>query len=369
MNPAHILTDVVDSSWGSPNGGQQRSRQLQELIASTGFEMRGLPPLSGVSNLRRYAAGLKCCCQLQLWGRVPMRQLRHHGAQWLRFQAANMQYRGRRVFLWQSTHLNNLSLPFIARKLGFRVMAAPHNLEALVPAKGKTTLARLPELAAEASAIRSCDAVFTIAREEVWLLAALGVAAVWLPYHPPKTLRETLLTVREQRRVKPGTDRWFMLGTAENPPTYLGMKQVIEWLKTSEAGRVMPLDVVGRGTESLRPLAQNTACRVLGNLDADGVQELWSTARGLLVHQVSGAGALTRIRDALYAGLPVVANEVAARSYSLSEGVSCYYSSATLLPWLQSRLEIPPIPGPSTSAEEHFKETLRGLLQTPLPVS
>jgi len=298
-----------------------------------------------------------------------MRQIRYHGTQWLRFRSATAGYTGKRLFLWQSSHKNNLSLPFIARKLGFRVIAAPHNLEALVPVIGRPLPARLPELDAEARALRSCDAVFTIAREEVWLLAALSVSSFWLPYHPPESLRKTLLEVREQRRTKPGTDRWLLLGTAENPPTYLGMKHVLELLKSSDAGRVVALDVVGRGTESLRPLAANTACRVLGNLDSESVRELWSVARGLLVHQTSGAGALTRIRDALYAGLPVLGNEVAARSYSQSEGVACYYSSATLFNLLRSRPEIPPVPLLSAEAEEHFHTTLRRLIQDSLPAS
>lgn len=361
-NRQYILSDVAVESWDSPNGGQQRTLQLRELVNAIGYEIAGLPVLSGVSNLRRYAAGINCCLRLRLWGRVPARRIRHHGTQWLRFQTALAERKTGRLLLWQISHRNNLSLPFIARHYGYKVVAAPQNLEALVPTGAKFPSARLPELTAEAVALRSCDAVTTIAREESWLLAALGVAAPWLPYQPAAPLRKTLLAVRSQRLATPGADRWLMLGTADNVPTRLGMERVIEMLKASAAGRAIPLDVAGRGTESLRPLVANTACRVLGSLEAGTLQELWSAARGLLVHQTSGAGALTRIRDALWAALPVIANEVAARSYNRAEGVTCYASPTGLLKLLQSQPEIPPLPTPDREAEAHFQETVKRLL-------
>jgi hypothetical protein len=359
--PLALLADVGPGSWASPHGGGvQRCAQLEELAHAVGVVLHPLGPSPDVTNLRRYAAGLLSAASTGWIGRASLRQLRHHGAQWLRFRAARRDHPEARGFLWQDTHANNLTLPFLARRTGLPTLAAPLNLEALVPAQPLSLARRTGRLRTEARVLAMTRTVCCIAREEAWLLATLGIDTAWLPYHPPAPLRATLAAVRA-RRPAAGGERWLLLGTAENAPTLAGMIQLLDWLREVPLDQRPGVDVAGRGTERLADRADGRAIRVLGEVDPTRLTGLWLSTRGLLVYQAAAAGALTRITDALVAGIPVVANLVAARSAPVAGGVETFAGPADLLARLCRPLPMPAPPERPIAAEVQFQQALLSL--------
>jgi hypothetical protein len=90
--------------------------------------------------------------------------------------------------------------------------------------------------------------------------------------------------------------------------------------------------------------------------------ELLAEARGLLVHQDRGAGALSRITEALVAGVPVIANRIAARSTRGYQGVSVYDTPEELRSLIAAAgfQALPSLP-PPREAMDRFRRTLAEL--------
>jgi hypothetical protein len=174
----------------------------------------------------------------------------------------------------------------------------------------------------ELDALSSCGLVITISREETFLLRNLGIPCLFFPYYPTEAVRSRLLRVRERRRstTKNGV---LLLGSAVNPQNSKGMARVLDfWGKSflpPESGRLI---VAGFGTEASPSLAgRRPGVEFLGSLADADLDDLLSRVRSCLCYQENGSGALTRICEMLIAGVPVLANGHAARSYHHWPGV------------------------------------------------
>jgi glycosyltransferase involved in cell wall biosynthesis len=242
-------------------------------------------------------------------------------------------------------------------------MALPHNLESLVPDEcrahpnGATRLFR-----EEVWHLGAAASVFCCAREEQWLLALHGVHADFLPYHPPGPVAEHCLAVRA-RRQSARPQRWLIMGSANYGPTYAGMAAVLEMLKSLPGGPRLPVDIAGFGSEALRPEIVGTEFRLHGAVDASVLARLLVEARAVLLHQTAGAGALTRIAEMLTAGVPVLANPIAARSVIGREGLHVYETAVELRDLLNRDLPVPPLPARPAAAERRLVAALDALVR------
>ena len=357
-----ILADTSPGSWQFPNGGEHRTRQIHELIVSAGIEIRPLDPPAPLSNLRKYLLGLKYWLRHGQAHGSPLRLIRHHGAAAARLSSSLAHHEGAKVLVWENTHRNNQATPQLARHAGYSVVALPQNLESLVrntrviPAR--TTAARLT---GEVSVLARAESIYCISREEQWLLSCFGIAADYLPYYPPKAVAENLLEVR-RRRERTEPQRWLILGSVGNPPTFAGVSELLRLLKSFPSGRQLPVDIAGYETERLREQAEGTHWRVHGGVDQQTLTQLLVSAKAMLVHQISGAGALTRIPEMLMAGIPVVANVIAARSAFHWSGMHCYDSPRELGALLLQDLATPAAPRQATNAEQRFVESLQQMI-------
>jgi hypothetical protein len=77
---------------------------------------------------------------------------------------------------------------------------------------------------------------------------------------------------------------------------------------------------------------------------------------------VGGAGAVTRIPEALLAGIPVIANRNAARDQPETPGVHVYEDAAEFAELVRARLPYPPPPPEPVAAQRRFTEQLRRLV-------
>jgi hypothetical protein len=348
------------SGWGT--GGHRRARQLLDLLQRSGAPVSVVGPdrTTALSGLRRadwktvvaYARGVKRPPLARL--RVAAGFARNYGD----WRGTFARYPKARVLIWEDTM--NPHTPRAAKDAGLRVVAVPQNLEALLPdSPDARTGQTLPwSFEYEIAQLKRADAVFTISREEQWLLRLRGVNAEFLPFFPPVGERSPWLEVRSRRQT-PAQGPYLVLGSAANPPTRAGMRDVLRWWG-SEAGPPAPVQVIGYGTESLKEL-QNDRIEVLGAVDDAALREHVSRARAVILHQFAAIGALIRVSEMLLAGVPVVASGIAARSTRQYQGLTVYDSFFELGRILsQGELPVPPVPDPPTSAEDAFLRLIAG---------
>lgn len=236
-----------------------------------------------------------------------------------------------KVFLWESVRPEWYILPCLAKQYGKIVIACPHNIESLVPCQ-KSSLFRLSKEKAflwEMRTLSACDEVYAISYEETWLLSLWGVNAKCYLYQPVGEIQAQMASLQKQREQVQDKSFYLLLGTAVNPPTRMGMQHIIDvWVNENIQ---VPLHVGGYGTESLHiPQGQSNVV-FLGELtDAQlFVEQLHTWA--MLVYQPPTTGALTRINEAMAAGIPVIANYASARSFYNCANVYVYQDDSELL--------------------------------------
>jgi len=184
----------------------------------------------------------------------------------------------------------------------------------------------------ELNLLSRCSLLITISREEQFLLRNLDLPAVYFPYYPVPEEVGRLTAIRNRRKGKKKS-HFLLLGTAGNQSTRNGMLAIIKkWKDTPVESR-----------QGERLLVSGYWTRLLGNgIDGDGVDylgeitdarlaEILETTRALICFQKHGGGALTRVADALLAGVPVLGNDHALRTWYGSPGMRMYSSPDCLV--------------------------------------
>lgn len=203
---------------------------------------------------------------------------------------------------------------------GIPIVAHCHNIEAL----SKSQLMdehQMELLNYEIELLSLCALAVTISREEAVFLTNFGINTLYYPYFPVGESLNRMLRIREKRRATSKKD-FLMLGTANNPPTMLGMMHVMtRWNDISKSMNGARLFVGGYGTEPLNELADGEHVVYKGVLTNEELDEMLGRVKACVVYQGDGSGALTKICEFLLAGVPVFANSHAARSYYHLPGI------------------------------------------------
>ena len=234
------------------------------------------------------------------------------------------------------------------KKKGIKIIGFSHNLESTVLGQFNSQ-SQFKLFEKEINMMSLCDLIITISREETCILDNFGINAVFFPYYPNPENFKRLESVRSKRANSTKHDV-LMLGTASNKPTLVGMKHVISsWEKYKIYKHLGSLIVVGFGTEKLKKIAKGQGIKFLGYLPDEDLNNLLSQVRACICYQKRGAGSLTRIIEMLIAGIPVLANSHAARSYYNIKGVIEFHSFDSLKTVLNyDEFKYPNIPIPKT---------------------
>lgn len=313
------------------HGGEKRSCQLQEWHTAKGVE---LLPLSLVpeKHLSIKALWLTCWMLLRVYGYRGWKSLyvfmRHVKNMSLIYNqlVSFFQTKDVNAFYWESTRDVWYVLPYLAKKYNKRVVAFPHNLEALVGGQKSTLFTWNAEerFAREMAVLRDCEKVYAISNEETWLLQLMGVKAKALLYQLPTVVKEQCDKVAELRK-QSAKDYYLMLGSAINPPTCLGMEEVLQDWNCN-----VPLIVAGFGTEQLKQY-ESGEVRIIGGVQDEQLLDLQVHCKALIVNQPATTGALTRIEEFIAADIPIYANENSVRSYRNREGIRIFNSVSEIL--------------------------------------
>lgn len=219
------------------------------------------------------------------------------------------------------------------RRRGVRVVIAPHNIEALAHIRRTTRRSQRIELSSWAEADAS---LFTTQDDNNYAIKHGCKNADVFGYWPPAEQRALLQAIRRERPSRPKR-HVLVLGSTNNPPTKVGMEAQIAAIAQMERPS-LPFVFAGSGTETLRPSGGPVELR--GRVSDDALRELYLEAAVMWVAQPKATGVLTRIADAIEAGIPVLANRFAARGYDHANDVTIYeddgFSAALLARFVDS---------------------------------
>ena len=365
MNSSTLLRWTRFASDAHGTGPEKRSAQILSLCREAGFDLHDMQPHETGARWQNWLAGLGPRLREGNHASVD-----HAGAGLLGYRArfyreALAAHRGPRVLLWETTY--DSLLPNLARQAGFKIVALPHNLEALVSDQVFSDPAYDPfsDLSDEVKRLSLADNIFTISKEERWLLETRGLSPQYLPFYPADELAAECELIRKKRTTlaRPDgriTGSLLLLGTALNPATARGMTLQLEWLAT--LGDSMPAVVVaGPETQSRLAMHQNPKIKLLGRIPRAQLIGLLESSSALLLHTSGGAGAVTRIPEALLAGVPVIANPNAARDQHGAPGVHLYESPDEFRALALAPPPMPAAPSAPRAAIARFKDEIAQL--------
>jgi hypothetical protein len=201
------------------------------------------------------------------------------------------------------------------------VIASSQNLETLAPNQVKRKWA-LDFFKEELEVLSRCRLVITVSREEDVLLNNLGIPSLFIPYYPGEPILQRLLAVRHNRE-KTVKDGFLAIGNAKNLQTREGMKNLGRYWQENHLEAAAGKLLLGglNSDEFLTPDQFGDSVEFLGALPHDRLDHILTRVKAFICYQESGSGSLTRICDMLCAGVPVLANTYAARSYYNMKGV------------------------------------------------
>lgn len=206
-------------------------------------------------------------------------------------------------------------------KTGIPIVALCQNIESLSYSQLKSkNQARLFDK--EIDLFRRCSLVVTISREETILLRNFDIPALYFPYYPVTAIEERMLSIREKRE-QGSKENFLLVGNVGNKVTLDGMTAVIEYFKSQPQllGKEKLL-VAGYWSPQFLKITGGPGIDILGDIPNGELDEILRQTRAMICYQEYGSGALTRIMEMLLAGVPVLANTHAARSYYHYRGVT-----------------------------------------------
>ncbi len=270
------------------------------------------------------------------------------------------------LFIWESTVEYHLLLAKVLHKRNIPIIALPHNLESLVSGnKSVFSNKASPQwLFEELDYLKLCNKVFTISREEHWLLSNYGINAGYLPYYPPPAAESLLTGIRQRRGSAAGQLNYkkniLLLGTFHNQPTFTGFNELLLQIQTVNG---IKINIAGYGSEKLKDKFSTENIKVWGTVTNNTLASLIADSDCAVIHQQPSGGALTRIPELLIAGLPVVANTHAARSYTPGTGLMVYDSYDELKSILSSGNFTQPDILSHSREEQAFCDYIKALVQ------
>jgi hypothetical protein len=340
-----ILCDLTYPEGELSHGGRHRSVQLRELVEDAGFQPAVIPTATPQSNLKSYMRGLQAAISHSIPVGGGWKWLRRFGRTCARFEEAVANHSGIAAVLWENTRPQGWLVPRLARRLGLPVISVPQNLEAMGAGRVIHRTSDYPgkEMLMEATAMRQADRVFCISTEEQWWLGWYGIQASYLPYFPPAELCERMLAIRAERQKRRDNGRLLVLGSASNPPTFQGMETLLRIFQ--DCGKeAIGVDVVGRETERLPEELLSPGVKIHGRASEQTLRQLMVECRGMVIHQPLAVGALTRVTEVLMAGIPILANPIAARSARSFPGIAVYEDADGLRELMTRDFPMPPVP-------------------------
>ncbi|OUS18691.1 hypothetical protein A9Q93_03480 [Nonlabens dokdonensis] len=223
------------------------------------------------------------------------------------------------------SYYSDEALVFACYELGIEMIGILHNMESLVHQQKSHLSGKVaPDwFFEEINLLKFFSSIYTISREEQWLLSLYGIKAHYLPYVPSENVISNCLAIKKLRQHSE-KKYYLSIGTASNPPTVEGFKELIyifEGLNLDEK-----LVIGGYDTEKMASFLSNKTKKVYlkGALSEKELEQVLVECKAIIIHQKPTTGALTKIPELLLSGIPVICNTSSARNYYYLNGVHVY---------------------------------------------
>ena len=331
------LVSLICSDPAQASGACHRSLQLVHLLERDGWQLEPIdPPLPSPNRwhtLRLGAAAALRHRPLQPFGADSLRSQGHSAHLVTELHRRFPKLKG---VIQEGTGYGSLATVAEWQRRGIRTVLVPANIEALAPNTGSWTH-RSPDVAKRFGHERRwwamADAIFTISLEEAWWLQLHGIDAEWLPYYPAPEREQQLLAIRKSRQPDPQVG-WLWLADFRNPANRAGAELTLRWL---QACPDLPqrLVVAGRGCSWLRNhhealLPGNV--QFWGEVSDQQLDQLYRSCTAQLIVHPATSGMLTRVVDAALAGIPIVGNTMAFKSYAFCFKGQTHAQAVVLMP-------------------------------------
>ena len=192
----------------------------------------------------------------------------------------------------------------------------PHNLDSfdLSAPLADTARARIrcsTSFIYELEAITQSDSTLVISKFEQSILDGLGVGTDYYPYLPVGLIKKRLLDVREERaKHDKASSSFLLIGSMNHKTTFESFKWFMRNISEHGLPSGMRIRVAGRGCDTLQdqfPKLQGV--EYLGQLNQRDLEQELINTRAVLIPQLSGFGAVTRISEMACAGIPVFVSQ------------------------------------------------------------
>ena len=363
-----MITVLRSSAHAHPQwrgcGGGRRSAQIEEILRRHGITWQDdfTSPAPTRLQLLRAAWRLRFGSP-SIRMRGDRRLIEYLADDYLRHRWFFAQHPTVRVFLVEEC--TDYARLRAAHDAGVGLIGLPHNFETLQQTPPRDFYSgepAAPALSREVTFTALADVVFCLSREEQWLLTNFGARTDYLPYHPPEADLPLLRRIRATRQTNPPpTGELAVITSGHNPRNREGLLVLCDWLRQLAPSDALHLHIAGQGLEPCRERLSTPHTTFHGEVDVAQWERLMQRCHAIVVHQVAGAGVLTRITEALCAGVPILANPHAARSAYSRPGVHLYHDVTELGELARRPLPFPPAPEPDHEAEQRLITWIRRL--------
>jgi len=352
--------------WG--DGGSKRTAQISEILNDHLIAQEFYQPDVTQIFQKKFAAleGLRLLNQHKIQSSLNKTALTQLGFNYYKRQQT-MEYYAKKhtLLLWESSRQQNYLMSYAARDMGINVIGLPHNLESLVSGQvseftGKPAPYWFEE---ELQSLRQCNSIFTISREEQYLLKLFGLQAEFLPYYPTREVALYLIQIRERRKTKAKENYIFLMGTAGNKPTFDGMLNRIRFFHKTMSDSPFQLHIAGYLTESLGShIPENPNIFLHGTLSNARLAEMLDECSYCWIHQNISTGSLTKIPELMMAGVPVLLNSDAARNFHNVSGIKVYEHDENCREIMKQEIPVPLVPEKPVVHEKILVEMIKNFI-------
>lgn len=164
------------------------------------------------------------------------------------------------------------------------------------------------DFADEFMVLAQCELCLLISKVETGLIGGLGLRSGYYPYMPVGEIRCYLDQVRKAREAsKRDSGLFLMLGSASHKTTLRSFSWFVQQVEEYGLPDGIRVVVGGKRTDQLLSVGDSIpGLELRGWLEQDELDDLLVRAQGVLAPQYMGFGALTRLPELSYAGIPVI---------------------------------------------------------------
>ena len=338
-----------------PHGGLHRSEQILEILSQNNIQIAELQQSIFRKNrpITDRILGAVNSIQNHDWDAFGERRLGGIGQMFNLYHNELTRNKKYQAIIWETT--GETITPQVSQKYQIPVIALPQNIESffILYCRRKNSNKIFDYLKQELKGLKKADFVFAISVEEQIFLRNHDIAAEYLPYYPGQRLIDLYSDIRQARK-NSQKQSFLILGSAKNYVNVAGFFQLADWIDNYSQNQSWEVKLIGNQTESLKDSLNYPWLKICGTVTEAELKQHLTETRAVLIHQTKGLGVLTRIPEMLVAGIPVIANRIAARSATHLQGVHIYNSPEELHHLLNTEFSEVPMPLPPKNAESRF---------------